>query len=398
MNTAMLWVFWLSAAALVYAQVGYVLLLSIASRILRWPVCRNPIRPSVSLIVPVHNGDSLILGKLKNLFSLDYPADRLEIIVIDDCSTDSTSAKVASMCASHASMPDVGYLRRCPSIRFVSLHNRSGKAAALNIGLKVASGDIVGFTDVAAMLENDALVDAVGLFSDPTVGCVSSEDFVVSAGGVGASEGFYSHLDTLARRYESVICCATGCNGSFYLARRELCPQFPLDVATDMFSALHCVSRGYRVVVEPKSKVKLAAQPTACREFERKVRTMVTGLRTIRCFLSLFNPLSTGLYSFFLASHKLVRYLTPIFVTLVLVSSGCLAISSNAFLALFYAEIGALCIGILQIIIQKYTRLSGIAGAPAFFCASVAAAAAGWYRYFTGKRYETWQPTKRGAV
>lgn|GEM_PF-217074 len=398
MNSAMVWVFCLSVAGFIYTQVGYVALLVLVSRLVRWPVHRDSIRPFVSLIVPVHNGSGTITRKIRNLRALDYPPDLLEIIVVDDCSSDSTLAKIASECTARASEREVADVRLSPPVRMVCLNDRCGKAAALNVGLRVASGDVIGFTDVAAMLDPRSLAEAVERFADPTVGCVSSEDEIDAAGGVGASEGLYTRLDTLTRRLESDIGSATGCNGSFYLARRELCPTFPLDVATDMFSALYCVSKGYRAIVEPDSKVVLAAQSSVGREFERKVRTMVTGLRALRGFAGLLNPFRTGLYAVFLASHKLVRYITPFFVAAALASSAYLALSSSVFMWLFYAEAAVLGIGVLQIVAQALTSRQGCAGVPAFFCATTAAAVAGWYRFLRGERYEKWKPTERSLV
>jgi glycosyltransferase involved in cell wall biosynthesis len=394
----MLWIFWLSVVALVYTQFGYLTCLAVAARIMRRPVPRDSIRRRVSIVIPVHNGGLVIARSVSNLRPLDYPPERLEIIVVDDCSNDATPARVASACSSRLSEPDVADLRLAPALRLVCLHSRSGKAAALNAGLRVATGEIIGFADVAAMLEPDALAVAVERFADPKVGCVSSEDRIAARGGVGAGEGLYTRLDTLARRFESAICSATGANGSFYLVRRELCPQFPLDVATDMFSALYCVSRGFRAVVEDRSKVSLAAQPDARREFERKVRTMVTGLRALGMFRLLLNPFRYGVYSLFLASHKLARYLTPLFVLTALISTAYLSSHGAAFKWLLIGELEALCIGIAQISIQTLTARSGIAGVPAYACATIAAAATGWYRYLTGMRYETWQPTERSAV
>jgi len=398
MSSAMLYVFWVSIAALAYSQFGYVAALAAVSRFLRWPVQREPIRPFVSLVLPVHNGDSQISRKIGNLCALNYPSDRLEIIVVDDCSTDSTLARVACACSTRASQLDISEPCLAPPIRMVRLPRWSGKAAALNVGLKIAKGDIIGFTDVAAILDAHALAAAVERFADPTVGCVSSEDEIERAGGIAAGECLYSRLETLARRYESDICCATGCNGSFYLVRRELCTPFPLDVATDLFSALHCVNKGYRAVVEPEAKVRLAAQPIAAHEFERKVRTMVTGLRALAYFAALLNPFRAGLYSVFLACHKLVRYLTPLFAAAALTSTVYLAFSIPVFRWLFYFEAALLCIGSAQIVIQTLTSKRGLAGLPAFLCAATAAAAAAWYRYMTGERYETWQPTDRRTV
>jgi glycosyltransferase involved in cell wall biosynthesis len=385
-SAAALVVFWLSVAAVAYAQVGYLGCLAALSRLIRRPIKRAPIRPSVSLIIPVHNAKVLIDRKIENLRGLDYPAELLEIIVVDDCSTDDT-ADLAGVDLS------VG-----PALRLLCRNRRSGKAGALNAALERARGEIMGFTDVAAMLEPDALSLAVEGFADPTVGCVSSEDEVIVGDGAAASEGLYTRIDGRIRALESEVCSATGMNGSFYLARRELCPPFPLDVATDMFTALHCVDRGFRAVVDERSKVHLTAQASVGREFERKVRTMVTGLRAQRAFVRLLNPFRAGVFSVFLVSHKLLRYLTPVFVAMAVGSTAYLSSSSAAFRYLLWVELGAVCIGMAQILMQRWTARKGVAGVPAFLCVTTAAAVAGWYRYLRGDRYETWQPTERSPV
>jgi len=384
-SAAVLAVFWLSVAAIAYAQFGYLACLAVLSRVICRPVKRAPMRPLVSLIVPVHNVGGLISGKIENLLALDYPPELIEIIIVDDCSTDDTAGIVGAG------------LRPGPAL-LLCLDRRSGKAAALNAGLAIAKGEIIGFTDVAAMLEPRALALAVERFADPKVGCVSSEDEVIAGRGVAASESLYTRIDTRMRRLESAIASATGMNGSFYLARRELCPPFPLDLATDMFTALHCVDRGYRAVVEENSKARLIAQPSPGREFERKVRTMVTGLRAQRAFIRLLNPLRFGGFSIFLVSHKLFRYLTPVFVSLAVVSTAYLSPAGTAFTWLLWAELALMCIGLIQIAAKTLTARSGAAGAPAFICVTIAAAMIGWYRYLRGERYETWQPTQRSPV
>lgn len=334
----------------------------------------------------MHNGAGLIRRKMENLRALDYPPDLFDIIVVDDCSTDDTANLVgADLCLG-------------PAFRLVRLERRSGKAAALNAGLAIAKGEIVGFTDVAAMLEPGALALAVECFVDPTVGCVSSEDDVTAAHGIAAGERLYTRIDTQIRRLEASIASATGMNGSFYLARRELCPSFPLDLATDMFTALHCVDRGFRAVVDERARVHLTAQPAAAREFERKVRTMVTGLRAQRAFIRLLNPLRFGVFSIFLVSHKLPRYLTPVFILLAFASTAHLSLSSTGFRCILWVELAVISIGIVQILMQKWTCWHGVAGAPASICVTAAAALVGWYRYLRGERYETWQPTERSPV
>lgn len=400
MNVAMLIVFGLSVSALVYTQFGYLVCLMVLSRIVRRPEERDHIRPMVSLIVPVHNGRGQVHRKIENMRGLDYPSDLLDIIIVDDCSTDATAARVAASSIPSLSkdVKDTDLNLGPPSVRLLCLGRRSGKAAALNAGLKIAEGEIIGFTDVGVMLEPDALAIAVERFADQAVGCVSGEDKVISTNGVGEGEGLYTRIDTVIRRLESSICSATGMSGSFYLVRRKLCPPFPLDLATDMFSALNCVEHGSRAVVESRSKVRIAAQPDAGREFERKVRTMVTGLRALQRFKRLLNPLRHGFFSLFLTSHKLLRYLTPVFVVMTVASSAFLSRTSVPFRWLLSAEMALMGLGVAQIVMQSWTTRLRVSGVPAFFCAATAAAIVGWYRYLRGERYKTWQPTKRSAL
>jgi len=159
--SAALVIFWVSAAALAYTPFGYLACLAVLSRFARGPVKRAPICPSVTLIIPVHNGAGLIRRRSRNLRELDYPPELLEVIVVDDCSTDDT-AKIAA-----SDYP--------PNLHCLVLDKRLGKPAALNAGLGIASGEIIGFTDVAPMLRPDALSTAIERFADPKVGCVSSE-------------------------------------------------------------------------------------------------------------------------------------------------------------------------------------------------------------------------------
>jgi cellulose synthase/poly-beta-1,6-N-acetylglucosamine synthase-like glycosyltransferase len=379
MSAAGVIIFWVSLAAIAYTPLGYMICLAIISRVIHRPPQRAPIRPSVSIIVPVHNGASLVRQKIENLRELQYPPDLLQIIVVDDCSDDDT----------YSLIQDVTWIR---------LDRRQGKPAALNAGLAIASGEVIGFTDVGVVLEPNALKAAVERFVDRKVGCVSSEDVVVSEGGVGEGEGVYTRIDTAIRRLESTIGSLAGVSGSFYLVRRQLFPPFPLDLATDMFSGLYCVDRGYRAVVEESSKVRIYAQRDAGKEFERKVRTMVTGLRAIRAFARLLNPLRSGLFAWFLLSHKLMRYLMPVFAVAALFSCAYLGPSSKFFTCCFLGEMVTLSIGTTQILMQTSTLIRRLPGAPAFLCTSIAAAVVAWFRFAAGERYETWSPTERSAV
>jgi len=379
MTTAVIIILYVSIAALAYIQFGYLAALALLSRLRRHVTKQQPICPSVSFIVPAHNEGRNIIPRIENLKSLDYPSELIEIIIVSDCSTDDT----AEQC------------RSTEGISFIELKERGGKPAALNAGLEIATGRIIAFTDAAAMLEPDALRLAVAHFADPRVGCVSSEDIVLAKGGVGEGEGLYIRIDTAIRRLESEVASATGMSGSFYLVRRDLCPPFPVDLATDMFSALYCVERDCFAIVEPSSKTRIAAQPDPACEFSRKVRTMVTGLRALRAFPHMLNPFRYGIYAWCLISHKILRYLTPFFASFVLISMLYLSFSSLTFRLLLALILAVAGISLLQIKVNTSTQLPGIIKAPGFFCIASAAAVIGWYRFLRGERFVTWQPTER---
>ena len=381
MITTAIMIFWFCVLVLAYTFAGYPLMLAALGRLYPRRVHKQPISVSVTFIVPAHNEGKIIQRKIENIRQLEYPRDLIQIIVVSDASTDDTAQRC----------------REFEDVIIVELDDRSGKSAALNAGLKLATGNLIAFTDASIMLRPDSLRRAVEPFADPKVGCVSSEDEVVSLGGIGTGEGFYTRLDAYSRRVEGQVSSATGMSGSFHLVRRELCPVFPGAVATDMFAALFCVSRGYRAIVEESSKVEVKAQADTKREFGRKVRTMLTGLSAVFEVPRLLNPFKYGLFSWCLFSHKVLRYLTPIFTALILVSSFYLAFSSNFFKTIVALECLAICAALFVNNKKTNTHIPRIIAIPAFFGITVSAAAVALFRYIKGDRAIAWQPTERNA-
>ena len=218
-------VFWISLFAVVYPYAIYPALLVAWNRL----AGRRPLvpdlahRPSVSVILPVHNEARRIEAKMTNLLELDYPPDRLQLIVVGDGCTDDTLERAA-----RAGGPRV-------SVR--PLPTRAGKAAALNAGLERATGEIVVFTDAGILLDRGALASLVGHFSDPAVGCVSGEDYVEG----GGSEGLYGRMELFVRREEARLHSIAGASGCFYGMRRALCRPFRPGMAPDFLSVLDTV-------------------------------------------------------------------------------------------------------------------------------------------------------------
>jgi cellulose synthase/poly-beta-1,6-N-acetylglucosamine synthase-like glycosyltransferase len=375
--TIMEWLFWISGAMVIYAYVGYPLLLRLlAPGETPRPSDDEPL-PTVTMIVPAHNELANIGAKLANTKALDYPAGLLEVIFVSDGSTDGTTEAV------RAALDDRTIV--------LEITTRGGKAGALNAGLAHARHDIVVFTDASILLEPGALRAIVRPFADPKVGCVSGEDRIAGSGG----EALYGRYELFIRRQEARLHSIVGASGSFYAQRREICQPFIPNVAPDFWSVLKTVEKGYRALAEPEASGQMAAVERAAEEFERKVRTLLRGMTTLGRDAHLLNPLRYGAFAWCLFSHKVVRWLVPVFLIVCLVTSGILALDST-----FYAVLFALQAVLYGLALAGLANLNPIATSlPAkvavYFTTTNAAALVAWVKYFSGVRQEIWSPSRR---
>ncbi len=369
-------IFWLSFSIIVYAYVGYPLLLTILGS---WRTNKighekgNDVEPSVSIIIPVYNEESIIDQKIHNTLELDYPRTKLEIIVVSDGSTDNTRTILQE---------HVGN-----KIRFYELPERTGKAAALNLGLQKASNEIVVFSDASIILEKHALKNIARGFVSDMVGCISGEDRVVGGGG----EGLYGKYELMLRNLESRASSIVGASGCFYAQRKVLCEPFPAGMAPDFFSVLVTVDKGYRALTEPKAVGIMRTVKEPQREFERKVRTLVRGMTTLFCFKRLFNPFRFGLFSVELLSHKLLRWLVGVFLILLFVINLLLA-GSKFYLFFLILQIVFYSLALIGWVTRGHPLLFRI---PLYFSIVNGAALIAFVKYMGGFRQEVWEPSRR---
>jgi len=375
--TAMAWLFWISAALVVYAYAGYPLLLRLlAPRPPEQPP-DPPELPTVTMLIPAHNEIATIDAKVANTKALDYPAGRFEAIFISDGSTDGTTERLQAA--------------QDARTRVIDVTTRGGKAGALNAALPLARHDIVVFTDASIMLEPGSIRAIVRPFADPRVGCVSGEDRIAGSGG----EALYGRYELFIRRQEAAIHSIVGASGSFYAQRREICSPFIPNVAPDFWSVLRTVERGYRAVVAPDASGHMAAVERAGEEFERKVRTLLRGMTTLGRDAHLLNPFRYGAFAWALVSHKIVRWLVPVFLLLCLVSSGVLAAVSLFYAALFVAQAAFYLLAVAALVGPPALARSLPAKVAVYFTTTNAAALIAWIKWMTGVRQEIWAPSKR---
>lgn len=253
-------VFLLSLIYIFYILIGYPLLLGFLASLTHKPILKQPGEKTVSVLIPVRNGEPFVRAKLESILKLNYPQNLLEILVISDGSDDRTDELVKEF------IPQGVKLLRLP---------RSGKPAALNAGMPQVHGEIVLLTDVRQVLHPQSLSHLVACFADSSVGVVSG-DLVIMAGEHGEEKdmGLYWRYETWIRNQLSRIDSMIGAMGSFYAIRRELLRPIPADIILDdVYLPMTAFFQGYRLIVEPAAKV--FDFPTSLQsEFRRKVRTL----------------------------------------------------------------------------------------------------------------------------
>ncbi len=377
--------FWIQFCGIVYAYLGYplvlLLLASISAR--REKSTETPSGaqyfPSVTMIVPVHNEDSVIGRKLENSLALDYPRERLEILFVSDGSTDGTAEIIRS--------------RLVPGIRLLELPERGGKARALNHGLKHATGEVVCFSDASIVLNPDALATLVANFRDPAVGCASGEDFIPGGGG----EGLYGRYELALRRLESKVHSIVGASGSFYAQRRSLCGEFPEGMAPDFLSVLNTVEQGYRAISDSGARGSMTSLSSSQAEFQRKVRTILRGISTLFLKWKLLNPLRFGVFALELISHKLMRWCVPFFL-IVLFVSNLFLLDQAAYVVFLVGQIVFYALAMLSWLGVPLVEKSLAGRVAAYFTIVNVATLVAWWKYASGVRQEIWNPTRRESA
>jgi cellulose synthase/poly-beta-1,6-N-acetylglucosamine synthase-like glycosyltransferase len=300
-------VFWVSAGLIVYTHFGYPLVLRALLALRRHPTLEHPGAweepPRVSLIVAAYDEEEVIAAKVANALALDYPRDRLEVIVASDGSTDAT---VESARAAGADL--------------VLDLPRGGKIAAQNAAAERASGELLAFSDANSVWEADALRHLIEPFADPAIGYACGQVRFTDEGG-GNLEGSYWRYEMAVREMESALAGVTAGNGAIYAVRRSAYIPLPPSGSHDLSFPFELAKRGLRSLYVPWARAEEKMVPTLEGEFARKRRMMV-GLWDVVVGEGMLRPRGyPALYAFELASHRLLRYLTPLLHLVVLATN-----------------------------------------------------------------------------
>ena len=379
--------FWVSVLAVAYAYVGYPAVLWLLARFRRraWSggAEKSADLPSVTLIVSAFNEEQVIGQKIENALSLDYPRQRLEIVVVSDGSSDRTCEIV------------LGFADRGVVLRHYE--GRIGKTACLNRALPMATGSIVVFSDANSTYEKGALGALRHPFEDPSVGFVTGWTRYGSGkdGSASGSLGIYSTLELVTKELESRLGSCVGADGAIFAIRKELyTPLRDYDI-NDLVIPLSINRQGYRGVLQPQAVCVEKDAGSAKGEFQRQVRITSRTLRAIASYRELLNPFRFGLLSFQLFSHKLCRFLVPLFLISALASNLLLAGRGGFFLAALIAQGAFYAAAAAATLLAKTGLVSQLAETARSFVIVNAAVALAWVKYFQGETFTTWSPTQR---
>ena len=375
-------VFWAALFLVVYTYLIYPVLLWLLAAGRKMPEYA-PLSewPEASLIIAAHNEEAVLCAKLENALAMDYPAERLDIIVVSDASTDGTDRIAAEFAE-----------------RGVRLHRqevRGGKTEAQNAGVRLARGQFLAFSDANSMYAPNALKRLLAPFADERIGCVCGELQYANPDeqGAGKGEGLYWRYEQFLKRRESLLSSALGANGAIYALRRALFVELRGDIISDFVAPLYAWRRGFRIAYEPTAVATEYSSGRFGDEFRRRRRIVSRSLYGLWTEAGVLNPFAHFFFAFQMFSHKLLRWLVPVWLVVVLAVNIPLATDGyyGLLLALQVAFYGLAALGLL---LPERLGQYWLFYVPAYFTATNWGTLLGLLSFLTGRRHRVWQPAR----
>ena len=373
--------FWLAGSLVAYTYVGFPALVFARSAMRPLPYRRAPITPSLSILVAARNEAGVIATKLDNLLALDYPAERLEIIVASDGSEDRTAELARARGDSRARLLDLP---------------RVGKAAALNAAAEQARGELLVFTDANSILAPDALRALVAPFVDEHVGGVAGDQRYLATGEEAAAargERGYWDFERMLKRAESRAGSVISATGAIYAIRRALFRPVPGGATDDFALSTAVICQGRRLVFAPDAVAYEPVGASADAEFARKVRVMTRGLNGVLLRRELLDPRRHGFYALQLFSHKVLRRLMAVPLIAMAATGARLAGRAPIYRLVPALEATITVLGATGLALGR-RRGRGLLGLPAYFCLVNLASLKAASNVARRRRIDRWEPRR----
>jgi cellulose synthase/poly-beta-1,6-N-acetylglucosamine synthase-like glycosyltransferase len=364
------------ALLLVYIYAGYPFLIRLIGLVRRRPVAKAPSCPSLSIIIAAYNEAGSIQKTIENKLSLRYPAEKMEIVVVSDSSTDGTDEIVKSLSAGN--------------LRLLRQEPRQGKTAALNLAVAQARGEILVFSDANSLYHEDVLSEIMSNFADPRVGYVTGRmEYVTSDSVIGTGTSGYMNYENRLRTLETAVGSIVGVDGGIDAMRKSLYQSIDPSLLPDLVLPLNVVESGYRVVYEPNAVLYEEALAQSDQEYQMRIRVALRAFHALWHKKALLNPFRYGLYPLQIVSHKLLRYLVgyvlaAIFLCSVLIQKPWSLAFAAIQLAMYLSAL--LLVGITPARMPRLFRYLF------FFCLLNFASAVAFLMFLAGQKKVVWTP------
>lgn len=380
--------FWIGIILVLYTYVGYGLIIYILTKVLnRNEVTGNQIDeyfPAVTIMIAAYNEERFIESKIKNSLGLDYPAEKLNLWIVADGSTDRT----------------VEISERFSKTKTFHQAARMGKIHAVNRVMKLVETPIVIFSDANTTLNHDAIKNIVRHFRDEKVGGVAGEKQIANNkedNASGSGEGLYWKYESALKKMDSKLSTAIGAAGELFALRTELYHETEPDtIIEDFVTSMKIVAKGYRFVYEPNACAIETASASIKDEWKRKVRISGGGIQAIMRLPELLNPFRYGLISWQYVSHRVLRWtLAPLSLPLIFITNILLFNTSLFYQLCLVGQVAFYLIAAMGHVLRE--KKIGIKGffVPYYFCMMNFSVFAGVARLLRKQQTVIWEKSER---
>jgi cellulose synthase/poly-beta-1,6-N-acetylglucosamine synthase-like glycosyltransferase len=375
-------IFGLGIAALFYVYIGYPLLVYLVSRLFPKNIRRAPFEPQVTVLITAYNEERAIRRKIENTLAIDYPREKLEILVASDASGDKTDGIVREF-------SDQG-------VKLFRQEGRKGKTYTQNEAVKQASGEIILFSDATTEYQPNVLREILPNFADETVGCVAGKLIYVDSSKTNVGKGAKSYwsYETFLKEAESRACSLIGASGCLYAVRKSAYREMYPEACSDFLICTLVYEQGMRSVYEPRAVCFEETNYRTDKEMKMRVRVISQTFTDLWRNRAMMNPFKSGFYAIELISHKVLRYAVPLFLLMIFVSSAILMRHSYFFEAIFFGQIVFYSLALVGWLLEKSGLKIGILAIPHYFVLTNLAAVIGFYKFLRGERFAAWEPIR----
>lgn len=381
-NLAAQIVFLISVGTLFYVYFGYPILVWLVSFVRPKNVRRAEFEPLVTILITAYNEEKDIRAKLENTLQIDYPPEKLEIVVASDGSTDRTDEIVNE------------FFDR--SVKLFRQEGRVGKTVTQNNAVEQTTSEIILFSDATTNYQPDVLREILPNFADDSIGCVAGKLVYVdeTASNVGKGAQSYWNYETFLKESESRACSLIGASGCLYAVRKSAYQPMYAEACSDFLICTVVYRQGLRSVYEPNAICFEETNRQTNKEMQMRVRVISQTFTDLWRNREMLNPFSKGFYAVELISHKVLRYAVPVFLFSILISTLILSFSSAIFAGIFILQSVFYLTALLGWILEKTGKNIGILAMPLYFVLANLASVIAFYRFLSGKTYARWEPIR----